>query len=70
MKMLSVAVAGAGVVALVLGIAGLLLHHQEICRVTPGGYVRGASALYLLALVIMAYGRCYCTASNPPPAKP
>ena len=38
--------------------------------ITPGGFVRGATALYLLALVVMVYDRWYgCPGTNPPPAK-
>jgi hypothetical protein len=67
MKILSVAVSGLGVLALVLGVVGHFFGHPQILSVSPGWYVRGASALFLLALVIMAYGRCYCCNTPPPP---
>ena len=35
---------------------------------SPGGLLRGATALFLLALVFSAYGRSYCC-NTPPPAK-
>ena len=69
MKYLSLTVTGLGVLALILANVGLCLGHSAIMGVRPGGLVQGASALFLLALVIMAYGRCYCC-NTPPPAKP
>jgi hypothetical protein len=72
MKCLSLTVTGLGVLALILAIvsrcSGILM-----MGVAPGSLIRGASSLFLLALVIMAYGRCYCCntpPSAPPPAKP
>jgi hypothetical protein len=68
MKCLSLTVTGLGVLALILAIvsrfSGILM-----MGVAPGSLIRGASALFLLALVIMAYGRCYCC-NTPPPAAP
>ena len=70
MKMLSVAVGGLGVLALGLAIVGRLIGIQTMMGITPGGFVRGATALYLLALVVMVYDRWYgCPGTNPPPAK-
>ena len=69
MKMLSLTVTGLGVLALILANVGLCLGHSVIMGVSSGGLVRGASALFLLALVIMVYGRCYCC-NTPPPAQP
>ncbi|MBI4625264.1 MAG: hypothetical protein HY736_18845 [Verrucomicrobia bacterium] len=70
MKMLSVAVGGLGVLALILAIVERLFGFQ-IMGVPPTGLIRGATALYLLALLIMVYDRWYCGASSTtPPAKP
>ena len=63
--------AGLGVVALLLGIVGKLLSIQEMMGITPGGFVRGATALFLLTLVVMAYDRVYgCCETKPPETKP
>jgi hypothetical protein len=59
MKMVSVAVAGAGVLALVLAIVERLLSFQ-LMSVAAGSYLRLAETLFLLALVLMCYGKCYC----------
>lgn len=67
MKMLSVAVGGLGVLALVLAIVERLAGFQ-IMGIPPTGLIRGASSLYLLALVIMVYDRWYCAAASTPPA--
>ncbi|HTZ21816.1 MAG TPA: hypothetical protein VMC06_13115 [Opitutaceae bacterium] len=59
MKIVSASVAVAGVLALVLAIVerlGLFLIHG----VAPGSLLRLAVALFLLALVVMCYGKCYC----------
>ena len=67
MKMVSIAVAGLGVLSLVMGIVGKFVAHP-ILDVSPGGYLRFATALYLLALVVMAYDRCYnCCSKTPTP---
>ena len=71
MKMLSVAVGGLGVLTLLLGTVGKLIGIQQMMGITPGGFVRGATALFLLTLVVMAYDRMYgCTETKPPEAKP
>lgn len=59
MKMLSIVAAAAGVIALLLAVI-VVLAHSYILGVTGAGYLRGATALFLLALVIMGYDRCYC----------
>jgi len=58
MKVLSIIVALGGVVALVLAIIDILAH-TYIFGVTGAGYLRGASSLFLLALVIIAYDKCF-----------
>ena len=66
MKMASIVAAGLGVLALVLAIIDRLLS-TLIMGVLARGYLALATALFLLALVIMAYDRCYgCT--KPPPS--
>ena len=59
MKMVSIAVAGAGVIALVLAVAEKLCTFQVLGG-APSSYLRFSEALFLLALVVMCYGRCYC----------
>ena len=59
MKMVSASVAGAGVLALVLAIVerlGTFLVHG----VAPSSWLKLAEVLFLLALVMMCYGKCYC----------
>jgi len=59
MKMVSASVAGAGVLALILAIVERLFSFP--CHgVAPGSFLRLAEALFLLALVVMCYGKCYC----------
>ena len=59
MKMVSVVVAGAGVLALVLAIVERLFSFP-FHSVAPGSFLRLAEVLFLLALVVMCYGKCYC----------
>ena len=67
MKMVSIVAAGLGVLALALAIADRLLLNS-VMGVSAGGYLRLATALYLLALVVIAYDRCYsCAKPQPPP---
>ena len=69
MKMLPVAIGGLGAAALLLGVAGRLLNIQNLAGTTPGGFVRGATALFLLSLVVMVYDHWYSpTAPKPPGA--
>jgi hypothetical protein len=70
MKMLSATVGGLGVLALIESLVGKFLGHPVMMGVSAGGYLRGASTLFLLALVVMAYGRCYCCASCATPKEP
>ena len=67
MKMVSCLVSILGVVSLVLAVVGKFLAHP-IFGAAPTGLLRFATALFLLALVTMAYGRCYCTCEKAPPA--
>jgi hypothetical protein len=59
MKILSICVAVLGVVALVIAVIGALAN-TTVLNVTRAGYLRGATALFLLALVIIVYDKCYC----------
>lgn len=58
MKTLPLAIGGLGVLALVMGLVAKMLA-SGILGVSPAGYVRGASALFLLTLVVMVYDRWY-----------
>ena len=69
MKMASLVVSGLGVLSLVVAIIDKFVS-QPILGVSPGGYLRFATALYLLALVVMAYDRWYgCCSKTPPPSQ-
>jgi hypothetical protein len=59
MKIVSASVAGVGVLAVVLAILEKLFSFHAL-GVGPGGCLRFAVALFLLALVVMCYGKCYC----------
>jgi len=59
MKIVTTIVALLGVVALVIGVFEHL-HPALILNVSPSGYLRGAMALYLLAIMLMVYSRTYC----------
>ncbi|MFI5356034.1 MAG: hypothetical protein ACHQ4G_01735 [Opitutales bacterium] len=67
MKMVSCVVSVVGVVSLVLAVVAKFMAHP-IMGAAPAGLLRFATALFLLALVTMAYGRCYCTCEKTPPA--
>lgn len=59
MKILSIIVAVGGIVALIL--AGfLILNHSNFLGGTGAGYIRLSTSIFLLALVIMMFDRCYC----------
>lgn len=59
MKMISMLVTVLGVIALVLAVLDRLIG-TLIMHVGAGSYLRGACALYLLALALMCYDRFYC----------
>jgi hypothetical protein len=59
MKIVSASVVVAGVLALVLAIVERLCSFQ-VHGVAAGSFLRLAVALFLLALVVMCYGKCYC----------
>ena len=59
MKIVSASVAVAGVLALVLAVVERLFS-LPCHSVAPGSFLRLAVALFLLALVVMCYGKCYC----------
>jgi hypothetical protein len=69
MKIVTTIVALLGVVALVLGIFEHL-HPVLILSMSPGGYLRGAMALYLLAIMLMVYSRTYCCCCEKKDAAP
>ena len=58
MKMISITVAGLGVLALILAIVERLGGFQ-IMGLAPISLLRGAMTLYLLALVLMIYEKVY-----------
>ena len=59
MKFISVIVVIAGIVVFILAVISALFH-VAIPPATAGGYIRGSSSLFLLALVIMIFDRFYC----------
>jgi hypothetical protein len=67
MKMISITVAGLGVLALILAIVERLGGFQ-IMGLAPISLLRGAMTLYLLALVLMIYEKVYgAPAASPKP---
>ncbi len=60
MRNLSIAVTVAGVIALILAILEAFTS-VSLLGVTPAGYLRGATALFLLALICIAYAGCCCS---------
>lgn len=59
MKILSLVVTTGGVIAVVLAIIEVLASTGSIMGVTGAGFLRGATSLFLLALVVMAYDKFY-----------
>jgi len=58
MKILSVVVTLIGAAAMLLAVVNIFAH-THILRITGAGYLRGATALFLLSLVIMVYDKIY-----------
>ena len=58
MKIASLIVAVAGVIALVLGVVERALH-TFIMNVSPASYLNLAGTLFLLALVVIAFDKVY-----------
>ncbi len=67
MRVVSILVALVAVIGLILAGIGILIQ-TPIFSVSSGGYLRGASALFLLAIFLILYDQCYCKAkaSAPP----
>jgi hypothetical protein len=65
MKTIAISVAGLGVLALLVALLEKLAGFQ-LLGMLPSTWLKGASTLYLLALVVMIYDRCY----GGPPAAP
>ncbi len=59
MKTLSLVTIGVGVLCLLAAVAGKFMG-VNVLKVTPVNYVHSANALFLLALAVMYYCRCYC----------
>lgn len=59
MRNASIVVAIAGTIALIIAIVEVLFK-VSVMGITPAGYLRGATAVYLLALICIAYGGCCC----------
>jgi hypothetical protein len=60
MKTLSVIATVVGVIGLVLACLSVLIN-KTILTLTPAGYLRGATAVFLLALVLAVYSGCWCS---------
>ena len=64
MKMLSI-------IALVLGFISMAMsivtksHGGSLLRVSPSGYLQGATAMYLFALALMTYAKVYGAKPQP-----
>ena len=63
MKALSLALIWVGALGLVVAVVEKFIG-KHLLGVSPANYVLVASALFLLALAMMYYGRCYCTDSE------
>jgi hypothetical protein len=59
MRNASIVITVLGTIALVLAVVGVLFH-IKVLDIPPAGYIRGATAVYLLALICIAYGGCCC----------
>jgi hypothetical protein len=60
MKIVTMLAIGLGKVGLIMAaLTGLL--GVKIGSITPGGYLRGSTALFLCAIACLAYGKVYCT---------
>jgi hypothetical protein len=59
MRNLSIAITLTGVIALVLAVIEALFK-VSILGITTAGYLRGATAVFLLALICIGYGGCCC----------
>ena len=59
MRNLSIVVAVAGVIALALAVIEALFN-VSVLGITPAGYLRGATAVFLLALICIGYSGCCC----------
>ena len=58
MKILSIIVAAGGIAALI--IAGVvILRHTHFLGGTGAGYIRLSTSLFLFALVVMMFDKCY-----------
>jgi hypothetical protein len=64
MKMISMVVVIMGVISMVMAPASKLFG-GNIAGVSPSGFLQGATALYLLALVIMCCDKLYCGKQQP-----
>ena len=63
MRNLSIAITVAGAIALIIAIVEALFN-VPVLGITPAGYLRGATALFLLALVLIAYSGCCCCSKD------
>jgi hypothetical protein len=64
MKMISMIVTVLGVIALILAVVDRSMG-THIAGVTAPSFLRGACTLYLLALVLMCYDKCYGAKPQP-----
>lgn len=60
MKIITIIITAVGVVGLLLSVATKFIGYR-IGHMSPAGYLHGASAMFLLALVIMVFGKHYCS---------
>ncbi len=59
MRNASIVVAVAGTIALIIAVVEVLFK-VSVLGVTPAGYLRGATAVYLLSLICIAHAGCCC----------
>lgn len=68
MKTLVVLVAMVALIGIILAGIGILTQ-TPIFSISSGGYLRGVTALFLLAIFLILYDQAYCTRKAPTPPK-
>jgi hypothetical protein len=59
MRNASILITVVGIIGLVLAVVEALFN-VSVLGITPAGYLRGATAVFLLALICIAYSGCCC----------
>jgi hypothetical protein len=59
MRNVSIGITVVGVIGLLLAVVESIFN-VHVLGITPAGYLRGATAVFLLALICIAHGGCCC----------